>query len=63
MRWGIKSDFFKAWTTKFPSDPFDDILTQIHSLHLISSDHENVLEDFDKANKMLCSLYSHWCKT
>jgi hypothetical protein len=61
-RWGMKSDLFKAWTAKFPKDPFDDILTQIHSLNLISSGHENVLEDFDKANKMLCALYSHWCE-
>ena len=25
-RWGMKSDIFKAWTAKFPKDPFDDML-------------------------------------
>ena len=60
-RWGIKSDLFKAWTDKFPSDPFDGILSQISSLTLISSEHENVLDDFDKANKMWCALYSQYC--
>ena len=59
-RWGIQSDVFKAWVAKFPSEPFEGLLTQIHSLDLISPG-SNVLDDFDTANRMLCSLYSHWC--
>ena len=59
-RWGMKSDVFKAWTAKFPNDPFDKIFTQIHSINLIKEGGD-VLEDFGKANKMLCALYLHWC--
>ena len=53
-RWGIQSDVFKAWVAKFPSEPFEGLLTQIHSLDLISPG-SNVLDDFDTANRMLCS--------
>ena len=59
-RWGIKSDVFKAWAAKLPDEPFKGLLTQIHSLDLISTG-PSVLDDFDKANRMLCALYSHWC--
>jgi hypothetical protein len=59
-RWGIKSDVFKAWTGKFPSEPFKGLLTQIYSLDLINPT-SSVLDDFDSANRMLCALYSRWC--
>ena len=59
-RWGMKSDVFRAWAAKLPDDPFKGLLTQIHSLDLISAG-PSVLDDFDKANRMLCALYSHWC--
>ena len=59
-RWGMKSDVFRAWAAKLPDDPFKGLLTQINSLDLISAG-PSVLDDFDKANRMLCALYSHWC--
>ena len=59
-RWGIKSDVFKAWIAKFPSEPFKGLLTQIYSLDLINPT-SSVLDDFDSANRMLCALYSRWC--
>ena len=59
-RWGIKSDVFKAWTGKFPDEPFKKLLDQIYSIDLITPG-SGVVDDFEKANRMLCALYSRWC--
>jgi hypothetical protein len=61
-RWGLQSDCFNNWVKKLPDDPFNDLLSNLHSINLINPGY-NVLDDFDKANKLICSLYSNWCKT
>ena len=58
-RWGMKFDIFKARTAKFPKDPFETFSLRSTRSTCAAPGRENVLEDFDKANKMLCALYSH----
>jgi len=60
-RWGLPSDCFDAWMEKLPDEPFEDLLDRVKSTNQLLAG-ENVLDDFDKANKMLCSAYSHWCR-
>ena len=42
---------------KLPDQPFNELMTQLEAINLINKG-TNVFDDFDDANKMLCTLYS-----
>jgi len=60
-RHGMKQDITMAWIDKLPAEPFNELVTQLEAINLINKG-PSVFDDFDEANKMLCALYSNWCK-
>ena len=56
-RHGMKQDIFMAWMERLPDHPFNELMTQLEAINLINKG-TNVFDDFDDANKMLCTLYS-----
>ena len=60
-RHGMKQDITMAWIDKLPAEPFNELVTQLEAINLLNKG-PSVFDDFDEANKMLCALYSNWCK-